>query len=1140
MNGNRRFLAWLGHVATACCCLARAAGGDEPASPGGYSPRIAEASAEGALAIARMQAPQGFKIELWAAEPLLANPVAFCIDARGRIFVAETFRQNKGVEDNRDHPNWLDDDLSARSVADRLAYFRKHLGDAVASYAIEHDRIRRLADTDGDGRADQSTLYADGFHGLEEGTGAGLLARGIQLWFTNIPKLWSLFDRDDDGVADERRVVHDGFGVRVAFRGHDLHGLRMGPDGRVYFSIGDRGFNVTTREYDRLVYPDQGAVLRMNPDGSELEVVHAGLRNPQELAFDQYGNLFTCDNNSDSGDRARWVYVVEGADSGWRMEFQYLPDRGPWNRERLWHPAHAGQPAWIVPPVAHFADGPSGLAYAPGTGFPAEYDDHFFLCDFRGTDAQSGVRAARLKPKGAGFELVDGGKFLWRVLATDVDFGPDGAMYVSDWVEGWTGPGKGRIYRVAPQEQPARPAAQTGKAGDLPAAASRRRAAAEASKWIAEGFAMRPMAELAAMLAHPNQTVRLEAQFALAARDLQQTASTWHHVAQHDASRLARLHALWGITQAIRAQGRAAPLPAGRKAEWLDPIVALLSDADPEMRAQSAKVLAEAAHAPAANAVGRLLADPEPRVCFFAALAYGKLARRAALPAAQAAAALADLLRINADQDPYLRHAGAVGMAELGNAPALLQFAADADPAVRRGVLLALRRMRRPEVARFLEDDDPSIVEEAARAIYDVPLPEAFEPLAALADRESLTEPALLRALGANLRLGGTNHARALGRVATRSALPEGVRVMALQALRNWARPSPRDIVLGAWRPMAPRDASLAAAVVRDAFPALLGAPALVRRAAEQAAVALRLKEAGPALHETLASRRAGAEARAEALISLAAIEDPQLDAAIAVAARDASGLVRARAASLLAARDPGRAVGLLAQALDGSDLIERQAAFATLADMKTAAADRLLLDWAARLSGGDFPLELRLDLLEAAERRDLPELNELLALALQREVESNDPLAAYQFALAGGDGRRGRQVFFEKTEVSCLRCHRVGNRGGDVGPDLSKIGGQQKREYLLEAIVLPDRQIAKGFEPVVLLMEDGKIVSGIVKEETGQHVKVINADGVTVTVAKSKIEERARGKSAMPEDAARKLSRRELRDLVEFLAHLK
>ena len=133
-----------------------------------------------------------------------------------------------------------------------------------------------------------------------------------------------------------------------------------------------------------LDYPHEGAVLRCELDGSKLEVVHHGLRNPQELAFDQWGDLFTGDNNSDGGDKARIVQITPGADSGWRIGFQWLNDRGAWNREKMWHARHPEQTAAILPPIRNFADGPSGLVYDTGIGLPERFRDNFFLCDFRG------------------------------------------------------------------------------------------------------------------------------------------------------------------------------------------------------------------------------------------------------------------------------------------------------------------------------------------------------------------------------------------------------------------------------------------------------------------------------------------------------------------------------------------------------------------------------------------------------------------------------------------------------------------------------------------------------------------------------------------------------------------------------------
>ena len=130
--------------------------------------------------------------------------------------------------------------------------------------------------------------------------------------------------------------------------------------------------------------PESGAVFRCEPDGSNLEVVATGLRNPQELAFDDLGHCFTCDNNTDGGDRTRLVHVIPGGDSGWRGPVQYLSDRGPFNREQLWRTAFDGQPAWIVPPMGHVGAGPAGFAAYPGTGLTPWFDGRFFLADFRG------------------------------------------------------------------------------------------------------------------------------------------------------------------------------------------------------------------------------------------------------------------------------------------------------------------------------------------------------------------------------------------------------------------------------------------------------------------------------------------------------------------------------------------------------------------------------------------------------------------------------------------------------------------------------------------------------------------------------------------------------------------------------------
>jgi quinoprotein glucose dehydrogenase len=1091
-----------------------AAAGDTPP----YEAKVAPASKEAETVMQRISVPADLKISLWAAEPMLANPVCFCFDERGRMFVAETFRLHDGVTDIRGHMDWLNDDLACRTVADRLAMYQRKLGKRFANYGVHHDRIRLLEDTTGSGKAGRASVFADGFNAPEAGIGAGLLASRGRVWWTCIPSLWLLEEKNGSGKADRRTALHEGYGVHVGFIGHDLHGLTIGPDGKLYFSIGDRGLHVVLP--DRIVSnPDSGAVLRCNPDGSDLELFATGLRNPQELAFDQYGNLFTVDNNSDGGDQARVTYLVEGADHGWRIGYQFIEKptaRGMWNAEKLWVPEEGTKAAYAVPPLLNLSDGPSGLVFNPGKSLPPQYDNHFFLADFRGGSANSGIRSFAVAPKGAGFEVVDAQQPIWGTLVTDVDFGPDGALYFSDWVDGWGKTGKGRIYRIQDPERMQRPDVK------------------EVAEFLAKGVLQKTIVELCHYLKHADRRVRLAAQFQIVAlaekayferprTEAQIIGQVLGNLANNaELAVLPRLHALWALGQIAATDPRLYEFP----------ILNLLESTEPELRAQAAKLLGAAPATVAADdALMQRLADAAPRVRFFAAQALGQR------KCSQAVTPLKRLLAENDHRDPFVRHAATLALARIGKLDDLLRGIQDEPPAVRLGAVVALRRHADVRLADFLGDPDPAVVHEALRAIVDVPVEAAMPKAAALPYRSDLPETGWRRVLNANFRGGAPSQAQRLAELAARADISELLRLEALYFLENWAKPSPRDRLVGLWRPLPARSPDPAVSAFKGAFAKMLTtATPKIRERVVALAGQFGLKEVAAELASMFDDPAQPPAVRTEALAAIVALNDARAATLLDAALRDPLPAVRAKALPLLAERDPDSAMAAMKRALADGSIPEKQATLVNLHRLKLPQAAELLAAAVELQEQSRLPAEAQLELHEAVAKLGSKELQTRVKPSKPADV----PTPYFRELLVGGDADRGRSLFLGKTEISCMRCHKVHGQGGEVGPDLSKIGGQQTREYLLEALVLPNKAVAKGFETVVLELSSGKIVTGVLKGEDANEVRLITAEAKTLSVKKSEIEQRASGPSSMPADLHKHLTPFELRDLVEFLANLK
>jgi quinoprotein glucose dehydrogenase len=1085
-----------------CClgaiCVFNLAAGELASPTPKNQLKVAPASNEGQDAIHSLKLPPGFKAELIAAEPHLANPVAFWIDEHGRIYVCETFRLHAGVTDIRGHMDWLDEDLAARTVDDRYALMERHMGTNFSALSENSERLRLLLDTNGDGKIDEAKVFAEGFNHPMDGIAAGVLARKGNVYYANLPNLWLLKDTNNDGAADFRKSLSYGYGVRVGFLGHDLHGLAFGPDGRLYFSIGDRASAV--KQGGKVIGDaDSGSVFRCNPDGSNLEVFAFGLRNPQELAFDDNGNLFTGDNNSDGGDQARWVYVVEGGDSGWRVGYQHLNEpnsRGAWNSEKLWYPEWGGQAAYIVPPITNITSGPSGLTYYPGTGLPDSYKGHFFLVDFRGGRG-SGIHTFVNKQHGAGFDCADHEIFIGEGLPTDTDFGTDGGLYFSDWVSGWGMTGKGRIYRVYEPN--------SAKAAIV----------AETKKLRADGFEKRDVRELVRLLSHADKRVRQEAQFELAARG-EKSLNTLAQVARKNDHAIARLHGIWGLWQLGLAH-----VPGAS-----EPLLALLKDNDAEVRAQAAKVLGDLRAPEAFGGLMALLNDPEPRPRFFAAIALGRLGRAEAFPG------LLNLARAN--NDVYIRHAITMGLLGIGDADALLKAANDSSAKVRMAILLALRRMERAEVAQFFKDSDPLLVVEAARAVNDVPISGGMHDLANVSLSNGSAVELSRRVVNANLRYGTKESAKTLVTLASDENLPDRIRIDALEGLGNWEHPSGRDRITGLWRPTAgPRDVNHAKDALRPQITKLLASgPDQVRLAAARAARELELPEAANELARWIKESAGSSRMRIEALAALKTIAPSRLGEVLPAAMNDKLEDVRREAIKFSAETKTTDPTQELASILATGTTGEKQSALAALGNL--GGGEKLLGEWLDKLARGNVPNELYLDIIEAASKR--PALK-AKAEQVVDSIGAKSPLKDSVLSLYGGNATDGRKIFFERADAACMRCHKIRGEGGEVGPDLTGVGARQPREYIAESIAFPNKQIAKGFESVLVSLKNGTAYAGIVKSEDNDNLVLNSPEDGIVTVKKTEIQSRNVGLSPMPEGMAAILGRKDLRDLIEFLA---
>ncbi|MEZ5041982.1 MAG: HEAT repeat domain-containing protein [Saprospiraceae bacterium] len=1075
---------------------------------------------------------EGLALSLWASDSLLADPIALRIDQQGRVFVTRTNRQKDSEFDIRGHQDWMTASISLQTVEDRRAFLRKTFApelseqnswlpdlnkDSIIDWrdlTVQQEEIFRIEDKDGDGLADFSQLYIRDFNEEITDCAGAVLPFNDDVYVGVGPDMWRLTDTNGDGMADTKESISHGYNVHIGFGAHGMSGLTVGPDGRIYWGAGDIGTNVIDKEGKQWKYPNQGTIVRCEPDGTGFEVFAAGLRNTHEFVFDEYGNIFSEDNDGDhQGERERLVYIVNGHDAGWRINWQFGKYTDPdnngykvWMDEKMHLPRNEDQAAYFIPPIRNYHNGPTGMVYNPGTALGPEWNKHFFLVEFVGNPSRSNIHAFTMKPDGAGFDFDKEVNVLNGVLATGMDFGPDGALYFGDWINGWGTKDYGRIWKLD--------------------AVNKNNAAIrdETKRLLGEDFSKRKLEDLAQVLQHSDYRVRQKAQFELAKRGKKSLPVLLGAIEQKE-NQLGRIHGIWGIWQLARKDQSLA-----------SHLIPLLQDSDAQVASQAAKVLGDIRYAAAGEALLPMLKNASQRVQFFAAEALGRIAFE---PAIQP---IADMLVANDNKDLYLRHAGSLALARIGKSAPIVALSSHPSRALRIAAVVALRRMQDPGIAVFLADEDEYIVAEAARAINDDFSIEGALPALANVLKESRfsSEPLIRRAINANSRVGKPENLQLLIDYAKNEQAAESMRAEALATLGVWTNPSVLDRVDGRYRGPVERDAAPVKVAMEPLLAQLLGEKSeMLQVAAIAAAGKLGISSLAGTVNGLFQKGKSD-EVKIAALNALSKMDDQLFEKAITSAISMKSSSLRSEALGMLSTIDypAAGAVKLYASVLKDGSIREKQTVLNVLGGMSEPQAKQLLGENLKTYIAGKLEKDLELELIEAIEANKSADLLAQLN-AYWAERSKEDPLAPYRLAIEGGNPFRGQRIFYNDQAAQCIRCHTVFEFGGEVGPSLANIGHDFSAEKLLESLVLPSARLAPGFGTVTLTLNNGETAGGVLMAETDSDITLRIQQDETKTFKKSEIKERQNIPSAMP-PMGDILSKRQLRDLVAFLGTLK
>ena len=1075
---------------------------------------------------------EGLKMEVWGVDSLVKDPIALHVADDGSIYYSRSPRRNNAEFDIRGHQDWEIRSIALQTIEDKRNFLRTELspersaqnewladlnGDGSHDWKDmleERNEVFQLKDTDGDGMADWGQKQVYDFHEEVTDVAGGVMKTEDALYVAAGPDMWRLMDTNGDGLMDEKKSLSHGYGIHIGFGAHGMSGVEMGPDGRIYWGIGDIGFNGKGDDGTEYNHSNNGVIARSNPDGSDFEIFAGGLRNTHEFVFDQHTNLISVDNDGDhAGEKERLVYITRGSDSGWRINWQFGKYRDPnnntykvWMDEKLFLPRWEGQATFITPPLMNYVSGPTGMAFNPGAGLGERWKDHFFVVEFVGNAAGSGLHAFQLQPKGAAFELTKTEKIVGNFLPTGIDFAPDGSMFMADWVNGWNDKGYGRIWKLTDE---------TAKGWAL-----QKQTEAE----IKADYKKLSEADLKSKLYFEDLRIRRKAQFELVKRG-KKGADQLNLVIQDKSNQLARIHGILGLSQLARLDDRS----------YAKPLVALLKDADPEIRAQAAKWLGDIRYKEASKELIANLTHENARVRFFSAEALGRAKDATAIQP------LIQLLAANNDEDAFLRHGASYALSQIGQVAPLAALSTHPSKAVRMGAVIALRRLASPELAKFLGDAEEDIVTEVARAIHDdLSVPAAMPKLAALLATTTFTnEPLIRRVISANQRLGKEENLNYVLGYLAKPGVSEALKKESLATLGTWASPSVLDRVDGRYRGEVTRDPAL----IKQKVGATLELQAKssvveLRRESIKAMGKLGMVDMADFLFGKLKTDPSQ-EVKVEALNSLVVMNASNLSDAIAYAMRDLSEAVRVAGLGLIAQTSlpNDQKVPLLMDILKKRTLAEQQTALLTLGSLE---GSKDFKEWSTILEDfkvGKLPEGTWIELEESVLATGSASLKTQYESLLDQKA-GGEAWKKYVGALAPGNVEKGRNIFFQNQTAQCIRCHAYDDMGGNAGPALDNIGKTLSMEELLIALVEPSKRLSPGYGSVTLTLAAGTKVTGLLLEDNKDSMRVKVGTEVK-EFAKKDIASSALGASSMP-PMGTLLSKREIRDLVSYLSTLK